>query len=140
VNATLGGLTFVGDGSAATYTLEKLDGWFGGVEMRREMIPRPNSDGDFDSPGYLGGRVITLSGLILAADDAAAFETAMMALEDLLADGSMAEFAVTQAGGTYTAQVRRHGAPDIDASVLYGSVGRYQVQLWAPDPSKVLLP
>ena len=142
MNATLDGLTFVGDDAPATYTIKRdggLTGWFDGVEVRHETVPRPNSDGDFDAPGYLGPRLITLSGKILAAD-AAGLEAAMKALEDLLADGSKAEFAVTQASGdVYTAQVRRHGAVEI-INELYGSRARYRLQLWAPDPAKVLVP
>jgi hypothetical protein len=141
VNATLGGLTFVGGGGTATYTIDRdgLKGWFEGVEMRRETIARPNGDGDFDAPGYLGPRLITLTGLILTDDDPEAFEVAMKALEDLLADGGMDTFTVEQATGTYTAQVRRHGSPEIDL-VAYGSTARYRLQLWAPDPTKELVP
>lgn len=140
MNATLGGLTFVGGEGAATYTIweDGLNGWFEGVEMRRETIPRPNGNGDFDAPGYLGARYITLTGLILA-DDAAAFEAAMKALEDLLADGGMDTFAVEQETGTYTAQVRRHGSPEI-AIEMWGKRARYRLQLWAPNPTKVLIP
>lgn len=134
--ATLGGLTFVGDAGPATYTIEEggLVGWFGGVEMRHESIPRPLGNGDFPAPGYLGSRIITLSGLILA-DNATDFENAIAALEEVLDDGSEGEFAVEQATGTFTVQVRMHGAPDIDPQV-YGSVARYQLQLWAADPTK----
>ena len=136
--ATLGGLTFAGDASDATYTLAKLDGWWGGADLRHDTTHRPNGHGDFDAPGYLTGRLITLSGLIRATD-ATAFEAAMAALEDLLADGSKDEFAVEQASGTYTAQVRRQGEVDIDITV-YGRSARYQLHLWAPDPTKVLVP
>jgi hypothetical protein len=139
MNATLDGLTFVGDGDAATYTIETFKGLFDGVEMRHETIPRPNGHGDFDSPGFLSGRLITLTGLILAADDPSAFEAAVFALEDLLADGSKSELSVELASGTYTYQVRRHGAPDIDP-IVWGRSARYQLQLWAPDPTKVLVP
>jgi hypothetical protein len=140
VNATLGGLTFVGGEGAATYTIweDGLKGWFEGVEMRREVIPRPNSDGDFDAPGHLGPRYITLTGLVLA-DDTAAYEVALKALEDLLADGGIDTFTVEQESGTYTAEVRRHGSPEIVHEV-WGKQARYRLQLWAPDPTKVLLP
>lgn len=141
MNVTVGGLTFVAeDGTAATYSIDKdgLKGWFEGVEMRREVIARPNGNGDFDTPGFLGPRLITLSGLITAGD-AAAFETAMKALEDLLADGSMDTFAVEQATGTYTAQVRRHGTPEIIIE-KYGVWARYRLEFWAPDPTKELVP
>src|SRR5687768_15573667 len=102
-HATLGGLTFVADGSPATYTINRrggLKGWFEGVEMRREIIRRPIGDGDFPAPGRLGPRLNTLSGLILANDDPVAFEAAMADLETLLDDGSMGTFTVVQASGT----------------------------------------
>ena len=139
MNATWGGLTFVGDEGAATYTLEKIIGWWGGVEMRHESTPRPNADGDFDSPAYLGGRVITLRGLIKADDDPAAFEAALAALDEAGDDGSKSEFTLEQASATYSVQARRHGTPDIDITV-YGRSARYQLQLWAPDPTKELAP
>jgi hypothetical protein len=141
VNATLGGLTFVGGEGAATYTIweDGLNGWFEGAEMRREKIARPNGAGDFPAPGYLGPRLITLTGLILTDNDPAAFEVAIKALEDLLADGSTDTFTVEQASGTYTAEVGRDGTPEI-AIELYGTRARYRLQLWAPDPVKVLLP
>jgi hypothetical protein len=141
VNVTVGGLTFVSeDGSAPTYAIDKdgLKGWFEGVEMRREIIARPNGDGDFPTPGHLGPRLITLSGVITAGDDAA-FEVAMKALEDLLADGSMGTFSVEQATGTYTAEVGRVGSPEIIIE-KYGVWARYRLEFWAPDPTKELVP
>jgi hypothetical protein len=140
-NATLGGLTFVGDDGPATYTIfrDGLKGWFEGVEMRREIVGRPNGNGDFPAPGRLGSRLVTLSGLILTADDPEAFEVAMAALEDLIADGGMDTLTVEQATGTYTLEVGRLGSPEIIIEV-YGSRARYRLQLWAPDPTKVLVP
>lgn len=140
--STYGGLTFYGDDTRpVTYTIWKdgLKGWFDGVEMRHESIPRPNGNGDFDAPGYLGPRVITQTGLILAEDDPEAFETAMSALENMGSDGSKTEFAVQQANGTFGVLARRHGAPEIIIE-LYGTRARYRFQVWAPDPTKVLIP
>jgi hypothetical protein len=143
MRATLDGLEFVFAGSGdATYILDSNDGlkgWFEGVEMRHEVVERPTGHGDFDAPAFLGSRLITLNGWILTDSDDAAYEVAMKGLEDLLADGSMSEFAVEQATGTYTCQVRRHGSPELDM-VVYGRSARFQLQLWAPDPTKVLLP
>jgi hypothetical protein len=137
LQATLGGLTFVGDAGAATYTIDRdggLKGWFDGVDSRHESIPRPASHGDFDVPTYLGGRIIILSGLVRASS-ASAYETALAGLSGLLADGSSATFTVTQAAGTLTATVRRNSAPDVQ-HVVYGALARYQLQLWAPDPRR----
>jgi hypothetical protein len=133
--ATLGGLTFVGDGGTATYSIfpDGLRGWFDGVEMRREKIARAAAVGDFPAPGFLGPRLITISGLIRATSDVD-FENAMSALATLLDDGSMDDLVVEQATGTFSISVGRDGAPDIVIEV-YGSVARYRLQLWAPDPT-----
>lgn len=138
MNATLDGLTFLGDGSLGTYTLEEITGWWGGVEMRHASIPRPNADGDFDAPVFQSGRLLTLVGHVHASTDAA-FETAMQALEDLLADGSKEALTVEQASATYAIEVRRHGLPDF-AVLVYGRAARFQLHLWAPDPEKELVP
>lgn len=136
--STYGGLTFYGDDTRpATYTIWKdgLKGWFSGVEMRHESIPRPNGDGDFDAPGRKGPRIITQTGLILADGDPEAFENAMSALGDMGSDGSKSEFAVQQATGTFGILARMHGEPEIIVE-LYGSRARYRFQLWAPLPAK----
>lgn len=138
MNATLGTLEFVADGTLGTYTLEEIIGWWGGVEMRHASTPRPNSDGDFDAPGYKSGRLITLRGHVNTSTDSA-FETAMQALEDVLADGSKSALTVEQASGTYEIQVRRHGSPDINV-LVYGRAASFQLQLWAPAPDKELVP
>ena len=138
MNATLDGLEFVADGSVGTYTLEEIPGWWGGVSMRHEQTPRPNGHGDFDAPAYRSGRLVTLRGQVQASTDAG-FEAALQALEDVLADGSAGALTVAQASGTYTIQVRRHGDVDIDV-LTFGRVARYQMQLWAADPDKELVP
>jgi hypothetical protein len=134
--ASLGGLDFVGDGSDATYTIDTdgIKGWLDGVDTRRESIPRPSAHGEFDVPGYLTGRIITFSGLVLTGSDSD-FENALAALSGLLADGSSDELSVTQATATLTASVRRNAAPQIDVEV-YGLVARYRIQLWAADPRR----
>jgi hypothetical protein len=136
--ATLGGLEFRGDGESATYTLIDIPGWWGGSDFRHETNPRPNGRGDFDAPVFEGGRIITLQGQVHTSSNSG-FESALADLEELLGDGSMGTLTVVQALGTYTIGVRRHGKPDIE-TLLYGRLARYQVQLWAPDPEKVLAP
>lgn len=135
---TFGSLEFVGDGSPATYTLASLGGWFGGVEMRHEMTSRPNAHGDFDAPVYKSGRIITLSGLILASD-VASYEAAVDALETITQGSSASTLTVAQASGTYTILCRRHGSLEIDP-VVYGHQARYQFHLWARNPDKELVP
>lgn len=136
--ATLDGLTFRADGAATTYTLSDIPGWWGGADFRHETFARPNSDGDFDAPVFQAGRILTLQGQVQTTDDEG-FEDAIAALEGLLADGSMGTLTVYQANGTYTIGVRRHGGLNVEV-LLYGRVARYQLQLWAPDPAKELVP
>lgn len=131
MTATLGGLTFVGDGGAATYTIDELKY---GAGSRRDSIPRPSAHGDFDVPVFLTGMLVTISGLIHASS-VAEYEAAVDALTGLLADGSSSELEVTQAVGSWTAMVRRSGEPDV-THLVYGETGRYQVQFWAADPRR----
>lgn len=136
--ATLGGLTFRADDAPATYTLAKITGWWGGADFRHETTPRPTSDGDFDAPVTKGGLILSPEGQVHASG-AVEFEDAVAALEDLLGDGSMDTLTVYQANGTYAVEVRRHGGLSLDV-IAYGRLARYQFQLWAPNPAKVLVP
>lgn len=131
--ATINGLEFVGDGSPGTYTFGRdgLVGWFEGVGVRYERIPRPNGDGEFDVPGYLTGRLITLQGLILTGSDAE-FEAAQEALGDIPVR-DLVEFTVTTASGTKGAMVRRADKPDVSVNV-WGRSASYRLTLFAPSP------
>lgn len=131
--ATVNGLEFVGDGSAGTYTIGEngLTGWFEGVGVRYNRIPRPLSDGEFDSPGYLTGRLITLSGLVVTSSEAA-FESALLALSDIPVR-DLVEFTVTTGVGVKAAMVRRAEQPDISVNV-WGELAAYRLTLFAPDP------
>jgi hypothetical protein len=141
VTATVGGLTFQGGGGAATYTLDVdgLKGWFvGGTSMRREYVDRPNQPGQFATPGYLSGRIVELSGQV-HADSEADFLVALGALDALLADGGSDTLTVTTGSGADTATVYRYGEPQVKF-IVWGSVAEYQIQLWAPDPAKTVVP
>lgn len=142
ITATVGGLTFQGGGGAATYTLDEdgLQGWFvGGVSMRREYIDRPTNSGQFATQGYLSGRIVELSGQVHGNGDEEAFEAALDALDGLLIDGGSDTLTVTTAAGAKTATVFRYGEPQWK-SIVWGSLGEYQIQLWAPDPTKTVVP
>jgi hypothetical protein len=142
ITATVGGLTFQAGGAAATYTIAEngLEGWFvGGTSMRREYVDRPTHDGQFATPGYLSGRIVTLSGRVLGTGDEEAFEDALDALDALLEDGGSDTLTVTTPKGAKTATVFRYGEPQLRI-LVYGSTAEYQIQLWAPDPAKVVVP
>lgn len=50
-------------------------GWWGGVSFRREALDRPFAHGRFNVPGYMGERLISLKGVIMAGSP---FELARM--------------------------------------------------------------
>lgn len=135
MHATLGALDFIGDGSAAVYTIGRngLIGWFEGVSTRGEQVPVPGADGIFDTPQYRTGRLITLSGLVRASSDTA-FEAALTALS-AIPTRTLSTFTVTTDAGATTAQVRRVDKPDMAVSA-FGSSGAYQLSLLAPDPNR----
>ena len=139
VEATVGGLTFSAyPTDATTYTLDVggLDGWFmGGASMRREYVDRPANNGQFATPGYLSGRIVTLTGKVLGNGDEEAFEAAIDALDALLADGGSDTLTVTTDAGASTATVLRYGEPQLKIAV-WGSMANYQIQLWAPNPTR----
>lgn len=131
--ATLGALEFVGNGDGATYTIESLTGWFEGAEVRRERIDRPNDDGEFDTPGFLTGLLITVQGLILAES-----ETALVAAIEALGNipvRELTEFVVTTGAGSKAAMVRRADRPDISVNV-WGLSANYRLALFAPNPTR----
>jgi hypothetical protein len=133
--ATVDGLTFQGDGTAATYMLGEngIVGWFEGVGVRNARTARPTADGEFDAPGYLTGRLITVQGFVLT-DSEAAFEAAIEALGDIPVH-DLTEFTVTTGAGTKAAMVRRVEKPDINVRV-WGEVAEFRLSLFAPDPTR----
>lgn len=136
--ATVDGLTFYGD-EEGTYVLGEngIVGWFEGVEVRSMRIPRQNADGEFDSPGYLAGRLITLKGFVLT-DSESAFEAALEALGDIPVR-DLTEFTVTTDAGTKGAMVRRVDKPDINVKV-WGKAADFQLTLLAPDSARYDIP
>jgi hypothetical protein len=140
VVATVGGLTFNGSG-VGPYTIDPdgLKGWFlGGASMRREYVDRPTQPGQFATPGYLSGRIVEITGKVLA-DTEEAFESALDALEGLLSDGGSDTLTVTTASGAKTATVSLYGEPQLKM-IRWGSSAEYQIQLWAPNPVREIVP
>lgn len=135
-DARLAGLTFVGDGRPAAYTIlpEGLVGWLaGGVSMRRDVADRPTSHGQFSAPGYLSGRMVTLTGQIHASSPFD-FEKRLAALSAVLADGGEAPL-VVQAEETTRAVVSRWDEPETRV-LVYGRLAEYKLRLWSPDPRR----
>lgn len=131
--ATIDGLEFVGDGASGTYTISSLVGWFEGVGVRADRVAKPVADGEFDSPGYLTGRLITLQGFVQTNSEAA-FEAALEALGDIPVR-DLTEFVVTTGAGSKAAMVRRVDAPDV-SPIVWGFSASYRLSLFAPDPTR----
>lgn len=136
VRATLGSVVFDGTADAVTYTIgdDGLDGWWDNVPTRTNRTPRPSRHGEFDSRGYLSGRVVTLTGLVLSTGPAAQ-ENDLSALAGLLADGDTARLTVEGAAGSLWADVVRVDAPDVQV-IVYGQTAAYQVNFLARDPRR----
>lgn len=137
MDVQVGGVTFRGDWQSATYTIEKngLTGWLlGGAAVDRESIKRPAAHGEFDTPGFLTGRLITLSGDVWSTGEADMVSD-LEVLNGLLADGQSGTMTVTIGGVTTSAAVRRSGEPSINVTV-FGKHARYQFRFWAADPRR----
>lgn len=137
MDVQVGGVTFRGDWDSATYTIERngLTGWLvGGAAIDRESIKRPSQHGEFDTPGFLTGRLITLTGDVLSSSEADMVAD-LVALNGVLAAGVSGTMTVTIGGVATTATVRRSGEPTVDVTV-FGRRARYQFRFWAPDPRR----
>ncbi|MHC9046814.1 hypothetical protein ACYX8G_19690 [Microbacterium saperdae] len=134
--ATLEGITFEGGDGDSPYTIipDGLKGWFEGVDTRRENIDRLASHGQFLTPGYLSGRLVTIDGEIYTADYREQ-EIATDRLRGLLAGGGTGQLTVTTGLRSTYATVQRNGAPTIRLD-RWGLLATYQVQFWAVDPRR----
>ena len=129
--AELDGLTFSTE-PGAVYTIAELAGWYSGPPPRPEVDELPNADGADDVDRvYRSARPITLTGLILADDEA---DPVWDAFAALMADGTPKTLTVTDAAGVRQSEVTLQGTPDVGQ--LIGGTARYSVQLLARDPVK----
>lgn len=134
MRAHLLGVTFDGDDGPSPYTITSISGWLDGVSTRLNHLERPTQHGEFDLPGYLSGRLITISGEIYTANDDEQ-QLAADRLTGLLADGGFADLVVDHTGRTLEARVQRSGTPVITVD-RWGLLAKYELELWAPDPRK----
>lgn len=131
-----GGLEFVGDSGDAVFTIgdNGLSGVFDGADSRSERVARPVADGDFDAPGYLTGVLGSISGNIHADSDGE-YEHALRRLTGIPVRDLSRMVVQSSEWGTVWLDARRHGKPDVKHEV-WGRLGRFQVQFFAPDPRK----
>lgn len=136
LTATLGGVRFWGSGAHARTGLVLapggLTGWWEPPSMRTEQHDRVGH-GAFPSRGALAGRLVTLTGHVLAAHERDLLDQTQE-LAALLGDGEPGTLHVQGLGDTTHATVWRHGKPAIDIDGGGLQYASFQLQLWAPDP------
>lgn len=111
-------------------------GWDDGVTMRSETAPRPQAHGDFDSRGWLAGRMVNLSGWCIGESpyDLLKFRDQLMGHG---AWGDTFRVDVTRDGKTLfgTARLAAATAPTF-VDVGNGLRASWSVSWWFPDPRK----
>lgn len=110
---------------------DALQGFFDGVNVKRNETTRPNQWGDFREPGLLGARHLTLTGTAVA-NSPAQLLSMRDELTSILAHGEYAEIAVKNSTETRYITVGLEGSPSwvqkIDTAALW------KLELYAPDP------
>ena len=107
-------------------------GWENAPSSRRTDTPRPGGHGSFRTPVFKNGRLVTLSGTVLASD-----ERQLVAFADDLAGISYGErrMVVSTETGVRWADVTGEGEPKFDR--IGGALeASFQIQFFAADPRK----
>lgn len=113
-----------------------LVGWLGGVTPRFEAPDRPTAHGSFDAPGFLSGRIISITGTILGESERM-LEQLIEQLTGLLADGGDAVLSVQDDVGPEThARVRLAAETVVTRHGDGAHTAEFQVQFRAPDPRR----
>lgn len=110
-----------------------LDGWDDGVSMEGGKVKRPHAHGSFKLPRFQESRTVTITGIILAANEKEQ-ELAGNRVSGLLSDGGMGRVQVKKAGKTTWADA---SVDDTSVDPRRGTFkSDFQVQLWCPDARK----
>ena len=111
-----------------------LSGWFEGIAVRNEDVPRPNAHGSFDAPTFAAARVPAIEGNIIAPS-AEILDRMRLALTGILGVGRKGRMVVDGPTGATWADVRRVGQPQLGEATT-GTESTFQVQFWAPNPRR----
>ncbi|QLD10888.1 hypothetical protein [Microbacterium oleivorans] len=111
-------------------------GWDDGVTMRSETIARPQAHGDFDTPGYLSGRLVPMKGTC--------FADSMEDLEEMRdmfvghgGDGGKFTVTVERNGRTLFGSARQAaGTTPTFEDIGTGRRAKWSASWWFPDPLK----
>lgn len=112
---------------------EGIKGVWEGVDVRRDDVPRPLAHGSFDSPVFLAGRVIPVSGY-LSAPSPAELVHEMTRLTGLLSDGQSGRLMLDDDTQTTWVDVRLGGATQV--SQMDATTAKFLVTFYAADPRR----
>lgn len=134
--ARIGGISFVdwpADHHGDWFVLDQdgIQSVWGGVDVRRDDVPRPAAHGAFNLPGFLAPRVIPVSGH-MSSRSAEGLEHMQSRLGGLLADGGLSRLVVEGPLGSRWCDVGLASATQI--TQLDATTARFLVTLWAADP------
>jgi hypothetical protein len=132
ITVALDGLEFATDGNP-TYTISRLDGWYGAPSTKTRLDERPRSDGAFQVIDFQrSARAITMSGQVHASGSG---RPEWLALSALLGAGLPRTLAVTDELGTQTTTVILAGL-GVTIEPITDQTALYVVSMLAPDPIK----
>lgn len=139
---TVDGMTFTDgpvpavDEYGCTWVLQNIEGWFGGVSVRGAPVDRPLTDGSFDGPAPFAGRVVTVTGTVIAPDREqlqAAFDRVSSVLSGDVRNGDLEVFERVRSL-TRSANVR------LDGAILVKRMGpvtaEFSLPFYASDPNR----
>ena len=133
LDVRIGGLTFSGGDGGEGFFIREWSGWWGGVDPKTDAVARPQADGDFDVPGFLEPRILTLTGRC-HAKSAEYLEQYELRLSGLFGSGKSQRVMVDGPGGTQWADGRRAGSEfEIE---LWGAYAAYQLVVKFANPRK----
>lgn len=113
-----------------------LEGWGDGATMRSNTVARPQAHGDFDVPGFLGGRLVTIQGACLA-DSPWELERYRDAFVGWGADGGKFTVVVEQGGRVLRGEARIAASQKPSfTDVGDGLNATFSTSWWFPDPRK----
>lgn len=113
-----------------------FDGWDDGATMRSDTVSRPQAHGDFDMPGFLAGRLVTMEGWALAPS-----RTKLEQLRDVFighgADGAKFRVSIERNDRSLRATARiAAGTRSSFKDDGTGKRARWSASWWCPDPRK----
>jgi hypothetical protein len=121
------------DDAGVAWIIGEEIGWAAGAPLRRDTDPKEYDDGDWDNPGFLSGRLVTLNGTAVCASRAAQ-NAAKDTLLQVCSGRALTQLVVAESHMARQAMVRL-GAETKIADV--GPIGfKFSLILYAPDPRR----